>query len=132
MKVQVLLIGLSALLASSASWAENPNYPDTVAYQGSHSLTRAEVKEELAEARRQGLISQSDGDYPVEMPATGPGKTRAQVLQELKEAREQGLLNVADQDYPVIRHNGPGKTRAQVLNELEHARKQGLLKVMGH
>lgn len=132
MKVQVLLIGLSALLASSASWAEHPSYSDTVAYQGSHSLTRAQVKEELAEARRRGLISQSDGDYPVEVPATGPGKTRAQVLHELKEAREHGLLNVSDQDYPIIKHNGPGKTRAQVLKELEQARKQGLLKAVEH
>lgn len=123
MKAHTFVIGFAILAGSSMCWAQVPSQPQTT---GGKSLTREQVKAELEDARRKGLIQ--DGDtYSVEVPIAGAGKTRAQVLKELQEAQDQGLLNFHDGEYPVIRDTGPGKTRAEVLLELEQARRQGLL-----
>ncbi|HGN8662212.1 TPA: DUF4148 domain-containing protein [Pseudomonas aeruginosa] len=119
MKAQTALIGFVILASSSLCWAGSSNQAT-----GGQSLTRAQVKAELEEARRQGLIMEGDV-YPVATTTTGRSKTRAEVLQELQEAREQGLLYFHDGEYPVVRNTGQGKTRAEVLHELEQARQEG-------
>ncbi|MBN8717330.1 MAG: DUF4148 domain-containing protein [Burkholderiales bacterium] len=84
MKAQTALIGFVILASSSLCWAGSSNQTT-----GGQSLTREQVRAELEEARRQGLLMEGDV-YPVEIPKTGRSKTRAEVLQELQEAREQG------------------------------------------
>lgn len=56
-------------------------------------VSREQVREELAEARAQGLIAQNDYEYPA-FPdrATVPAKTRAQVYEELVRARQNGEM----------------------------------------
>ncbi|MGQ4842383.1 DUF4148 domain-containing protein [Klebsiella michiganensis] len=121
MKAQTALIGFVILASSSLCWAGSSNQTT-----GGQSLTREQVRAELEEARRQGLLMEGDV-YPVEIPKTGRSKTRAEVLQELQEAREQGLLYLHEGEYPgkFQRDTGPGKTRAEVLRKLEQARQDG-------
>lgn len=94
MKAQTALIGFVILASSSLCWAGSSNQA-----AGGQSLTREQVRAELEDARRQGLLMEGDV-YPVEMPTTGRSKTRAEVLQELQEAREQGLLYLHEGEYP--------------------------------
>jgi hypothetical protein len=58
-------------------------------------LTRAQVRQELVDARAQGLIPQNDYEYPVLNSlkrSNEPGKTRAQVYEELVRARQNGEM----------------------------------------
>jgi len=62
-------------------------------------LTRAQVREELVEARAKGLIPQNDYDYPAFNTmnnANVPGKTRAQVYDELVRARQNGEMKYSN------------------------------------
>ncbi|MFG0828927.1 DUF4148 domain-containing protein [Pseudomonas sp. CJQ_7] len=126
MKAHTLLVGFAVLAGSSICWAQASSQPQA---SGGQSLTRAQVIAELEDARRKGLIPEGDV-YPLEMPATGPGKTRVEVIQELQEAREQGVLDFHEGEYPVVRNTGPGKSRDEVLLELQKARQQGLPQTM--
>ncbi|AHB77639.1 MULTISPECIES: DUF4148 domain-containing protein [Pandoraea] len=56
-------------------------------------VSREKVREELAEARAQGLIPQNDYEYPAFADrASASTKTRAQVYEELIRARESGEM----------------------------------------
>ncbi|MDR3399796.1 MAG: DUF4148 domain-containing protein [Pandoraea sp.] len=58
-------------------------------------VTRAQARQELVDARAQGLIPQNDYDYPALKPleqSHTPGKTRAQVYEELVRARQNGEM----------------------------------------
>ncbi len=60
--------------------------------QTSH-VTREQVRQELADARAQGLIPQNDYDYPVlTAQNSAAAKTRAQVYEELVRARQNGEM----------------------------------------
>ncbi|SUU82115.1 DUF4148 domain-containing protein [Alcaligenes faecalis] len=122
MKLGLWTVACTVLIASSAAWAAD----GTAQVQGqSYSKSRAQVVQELEQAREQGLISVAAHGYP-KVPQ-GPAKTRAQVVQELQEAQQAGLLDFADDEYPVLPAGSVHKTRQQVVQELEQARKQGRL-----
>jgi hypothetical protein len=107
------------------------------------SLTREQVRTELAEARSQGTLPAigdlgrslreiSPGRYPAPQAAVGP--TRAQVIAQTEEARRNGDLLVGDtgltQRDITPRNYAPrfvaqGKTRAQVRAELAEAQRTG-------
>ncbi|AJP57292.1 hypothetical protein UC34_10305 [Pandoraea vervacti] len=95
----VMATGAGAALAQSASSRLSSDaYPDGSPYAWvaqTTPLTREQVRQELVEARTQGLIPQNDYDYPALKPlnnANEPGKTRAQVYDELVRARQQGEM----------------------------------------
>ncbi|PUY61087.1 DUF4148 domain-containing protein [Cronobacter sakazakii] len=73
---------------------EGDVYPVEIPKTG-RSKTRAEVLQELQEAREQGLLYLHEGEYPGKFQRdTGPGKTRAEVLRELEQARQDGTYVV--------------------------------------
>uniref|UniRef100_A0A1I7Y643 OmpA-like domain-containing protein n=1 Tax=Steinernema glaseri TaxID=37863 RepID=A0A1I7Y643_9BILA len=115
-------LACTALLASTSAWAVDGS---ASVQEQVYSKSRAQVVQELEQAREQGLISVAAHGYP-NVPR-GPVKTRAQVVQELQEAQQAGLLDFADDEYPVLPADGTHKTRQQVVQELEQARKQGRL-----
>ncbi|MCQ9617942.1 DUF4148 domain-containing protein [Paenalcaligenes niemegkensis] len=129
MKVRLWSIAIAAIIASSASWAGPLSVVTNATQQAERSKTRAEVLQELEQARNQGLLHFADHEYPV-IRTNGHRKTRAEVVHELEQARKQGLLDFADDEYPVTRIEGNSKTRSEVLQELEQARKQGLLDIV--
>lgn len=91
MKARILLVGFAILAGSSACWAQEASGHQAAG--GQRSLTRAEVLQELEEAREQGLLNAPDAEYPV-IKDTGPRKTRAEVLLELERARKEGTYTV--------------------------------------
>jgi Domain of unknown function (DUF4148) len=111
--------------------------------QSSMPKTRDEVRQELADALRDGTIPQGElGLTPRELypnkypkaPAVA-GRTRAEVLAELEAARRSGDL-LADGEsslklnelHPSLYPPRPvvvGKTRAQVVAELAQAQRSG-------
>ncbi len=85
-----LALALAALAAAPVMAAD----PDT-------PKTRAEVREELEEAKRMGEIPANDesglllrDEFPERYPpkATGPSLTREQVRKELEEAQRSGKM----------------------------------------
>ncbi|VVE56475.1 DUF4148 domain-containing protein [Pandoraea anhela] len=99
---------ISAVMAASAGSAfaqsriSSDAYPDGSPYAWvpqTSQLTRAQVREQLIEARAQGLIPQNDYDYPslnTLTDANVPGKTRAQVYDELVRARQNGEMKYSN------------------------------------
>ncbi|VVE90785.1 DUF4148 domain-containing protein [Pandoraea bronchicola] len=65
----------------------------------SSQVTREQVRQELADARAEGLIPQNDYEYPVLNSLTrsnAPGKPRAQVYDELVRARQSGEMKYSN------------------------------------
>lgn len=65
----------------------------------SSQVSREQVRQELADARAQGLIPQNDYDYPVLATMQhnqAPGKTRAQVYEDLVRARQNGEIKYSN------------------------------------
>lgn len=110
------------------------------------TLTRAQVKAEVEEARRTGqLLSGGEsqlrlnelfpGMYPLQ--PTQPGKSREQVKAELAEARRTGDLVVGESSLKenerlLRRYPAPGvagKSRAEVQEELALARRLGDIQI---
>lgn len=86
-----LALALVAALSAGSVMAADPDQPKT----------RAEVREELEEARRMGEIPANDDsglllrdEFPERYPpkATGPSLTREQVRKELEEAQRSGRM----------------------------------------
>ena len=129
----VMTLALTAL-AAGHTLAADPGMPKT----------RAEVRQELEEAKRTGDIPANDEsglklneEFPQRYPpkAKEPGLTREQVRQELKEAQRTGEIPANDESnmqlhelypsrYPQ-QDNGPRLTREEVRQELDRARKAG-------
>ncbi|VVE53846.1 DUF4148 domain-containing protein [Pandoraea terrigena] len=62
-------------------------------------VSREQVRQELADARAQGLIPQNDYEYPVLAAMQrnqAPGKTRAQVYEDLVRARQNGEMKYSN------------------------------------
>ncbi|MFJ2991686.1 DUF4148 domain-containing protein [Pandoraea sp. NPDC087047] len=93
---------ISAMMATAAGsvFAQSPlssdAYPDGSPFgwvPQTSQVTREQVRQELIDARAQGLIPQNDYDYPALATfkqANTPRKTRAQVYEELVRARQNG------------------------------------------
>jgi hypothetical protein len=117
-------IALAMMATSAASvFAQTP---------AAQPVTRAEVKQELDDARKAGELNQNmSHNLGENAAATGPGKSRAQVKAELTDAENKGQLNHSAHDYPAgvtKPATTKGKTRAQVQEELAKAKKDGTFK----
>jgi hypothetical protein len=91
MKTKSLLAGVLAVFAAGAYAndqfnGEAYNFPPTTS---ASTMTRAEVKADVAKAQAAGQISYGDAGYKV--PAAVSTKTRAEVLADLQIWRESGL-----------------------------------------
>nr|WP_283162332.1 DUF4148 domain-containing protein [Bordetella genomosp. 7] len=87
--------------------------------------TRAQVRDELAAAKRAGEVSFGELDYPPPVAPAGSHKTRSEVRAELAQARASGELSFGELDYPPEPPVAAGKTRAQVRAELAAAKEAG-------
>ena len=95
------LIAIASLSAASAFAGDN-DYPGVQTNTVSNT-TRAQVRAELLQARRQGvLIQQSDDSYPgfVAQAQDSSVKTRDEVRAELRNARQNGDSLRIDNNYP--------------------------------
>lgn len=104
MKRTSIAAALMLLAAVYATAQAQPNgetpapgelYPSLPAVAGK---TRSEVLAELAQAARDGELTQSGelGQVPHLLASAGPGKTRAEVEAELAEAKREGDIMVGD------------------------------------
>ncbi|WDZ97019.1 DUF4148 domain-containing protein [Herbaspirillum sp. WKF16] len=118
MNTRHLLIALVLAAASSAVTAET--YAQTPA---AHGKTRAQVVDELKQARADGSMTVADSEYP-KLPPFVSSKSRSQVLDELKQARADGSLSISDGEYPKLPAFVSTKSRAQVLAELAEYQKR--------
>lgn len=129
-----IAVALAALTAGHAM-AADPVAPKT----------RAEVRQELENAKKMGEIPANDesglllrDEFPQRYPpkAAGPSLTREQVRSELQEAQRLGEIPANDESnmqlhelyparYPQPASGGPRLTREQVKQELDRARKAG-------
>ncbi|VVE36243.1 DUF4148 domain-containing protein [Pandoraea fibrosis] len=99
---------MSAVMATAAGTAFAQSARTSDAYpEGSQfawvtqtsQVTREQVRQELADARAQGLIPQNDYEYPVLnslSQSNAPGKTRAQMYEELVRARQNGEMKYSN------------------------------------
>ncbi len=130
----------SAMMLTLATLSGAP----TLAADSGMPKTRAEVRQELEEAKRTGDIPANDEsglklneEFPQRYPpkAKGPSLTREQVRQELMEAQRTGEIPANDESnlqlhelypsrYPQ-QDNGPRLSREEVKRELDRARKAG-------
>lgn len=101
MKPVHTLLSVIALGVAGASFAGGGPYPPELPDAGP-ALTRAQVKAELQEALRLGLMPNGDGDYPKLAQHEGPTVSRAQVVAELHEALRLGLIPNGEADVPWI------------------------------
>jgi len=103
--------------------------------QTSMPKTRGEVRQELAQALRNGAIARGDQELPIASAPMADGRTRAEVRAEFEAARRSGDL-LADGESS-LRQNElhpsmfpqrtvvASKTRAQVRAELAEAQRNG-------
>jgi photosystem II stability/assembly factor-like uncharacterized protein len=65
-------------------------------------VTRAQVQQELAQARANGELVSGEEGYAATIFAASGDKSRAQVQKELAAARAQGLTDSAELAYPPV------------------------------
>lgn len=111
----------AALLATAATAQADELYTPNVA--PSAGLTRAQVHQQVLDARRAGELNHTDVDLPA--PASNAdafGRTRASVKAETLAARANGGLDHDDVDLPNVAKNSV-LTRQQVRDDAVAARK---------
>lgn len=107
------------------------------AYAQTAPLTRAQVVQELVEARANGTLPRPGAWYdepaPVHWNSDATPTSRSAVIKELERARAAGELNNPGQGYsqPITTSDAPGLTRAEVVAELARARAAGELRNVG-
>lgn len=84
---------------SSAAFANDSDYPGVQASTTASTVTRAQIRVEYLEAKREGTLLQDDHSYPVAV-ADDSDKSRAEVKQELAEAQRDGYTPRIDNSYP--------------------------------
>lgn len=88
------------------------------------SLTRAQVVEQLQQARAQGLLSEGESGYPVQQPVAS-NVSRNAVLADLALARANGQLNANEaQPYPAEAGASSQASRSVVLAQLSAFQEQ--------
>jgi hypothetical protein len=110
MNTRHLLLAAVLIAGTASSYAQN------IGEAPSPGKTRAQVIQELVDAKASGELNYSDVDYP-KLPAFKSTKTRAQVIEETKQAKAQGLLDYNDADYPRQREFKSELTRQEVMAE---------------
>jgi Domain of unknown function (DUF4148) len=97
----------AAGLLSVGSFAQTGDMNSASAYgQSTSTVTRDQVKAELAQAKRDGTLSNfanNDAAYPPAPVANaGSGKTRAEVKAELSAAGPRAPQYLVEQNYPFV------------------------------
>jgi Domain of unknown function (DUF4148) len=123
-----LITAVAAISAAGASVAQPVSAPPF----GTHAaaLTREQVRQELFEARRLGLVSQNEADedrwWRTSHRST---RTRAEVRDEFLQAQRQGLVprNKAEEQRLWQARTPSVLSREQVAAEAVEARRLGLL-----
>ena len=106
----------AALLGAATVTAQAGELYSPVQYQDpASSLTRAQVKQSVLQARKAGELNHDDVDQPDEQSVPF-GKTRAQVKSETLAARSTGGLDHNDVDLPNVA-KGSVLTRQEVRAE---------------
>ena len=96
---------LAALLGTAAVTAQAGELYTPGQYQDPAStLTRAQVKQSVLQARKAGELDHNDVDLPDDQTAAF-GNTRAQVRRETLAARPTGGLDHNDVDLPSVSRN---------------------------
>jgi len=93
------LIAIASLSAASAFASGDSEYPGVQTNTAS-TMTRAQVRAELMQAKRQGTLIQSDENYPGVVAQDNSVKTREEVKAELNNALQHGLSLRIDNSYP--------------------------------
>ena len=119
-KTSSLLLAAVLGTAAFAVQADELYTPNPVQGQTS-TLTRAQVKQSVLQARKAGELDHNDVDQPQEQ-AVPFGKTRTQVKAETLAARKTGGLDHNDVDLPNLA-KGSVLTRQEVRAEAIAARK---------
>jgi len=89
-----------AALASANSFAQDSNYPGNEVSAAS-TLSRADVRAELAQSPRTSYQVNSDSGYPgTDAAPVASTKTRAEVRAELEQAQHEGYKLSIDNSYP--------------------------------
>ncbi len=110
------LLGAAAVTAQAGELYSPNQYRDPTS-----TLSRAQVRQSVLQARRAGELDHNDVDQPDEQ--TVPfGKTRGQVKSEVLAARSTGGLDHDDVDLPNVA-TGSVLTRQQVRAEAVASRK---------
>ncbi|MBO9354524.1 DUF4148 domain-containing protein [Bordetella petrii] len=109
MKSLATALFVSMGLLSAGAYAASPNIePNNVPFQGvygqvdANAPTRAQVQDELAQAKAAGLVTFGELDYPPVQASSAAGKTRAQVQAELAEAKANGQYTFGELEYPPV------------------------------
>ena len=121
---QVVFTSVLALVAAGAMADDSARSPASTT---SH-LTRAEVRNDVLQARRAGHMPPAGEAYQGTEVSTGTPLSRAEVKAELSAARRAGELMAAGDAYPKQSSDYPGTstlTRAEVKAEVVAARKAG-------
>lgn len=92
------LIAIASLSTASA-FANDSDYPGVQTNTVS-TTTRAQVRAELMQAKRQGSLNQNDSAYPGVVAQDNSVKTREEVKAELNNALQHGLSLRIDNSYP--------------------------------
>ena len=93
----ILVVSTQTARAEDPFFTSESGYPPAANTQGS-TVTRAQVKAELAKARAAGLIGNSESDYPPAVNTQGSTVTRAQVKAELAKARAADRITTSESD----------------------------------
>ncbi|AZY52573.1 DUF4148 domain-containing protein [Bordetella avium] len=105
MKTLSTAVLMSLTLLTAAAQASQNIEPNNIPYQGvygqqdSQAKTRAQVAQELAQAKADGQYTTGELDYPPAL-AIQSGKSRAEVAQELAQAKAKGEYTFGELDYP--------------------------------
>jgi predicted RNase H-like HicB family nuclease len=100
MKATYAVLSVFAMSVAGSVYAGGGPYPEPYMVQGESVKTRAEVRAELREAQRLGLVS--TGEEGIRFAASeGSDKSRAEVAAELEEAQRLGLLTIGEEPFKV-------------------------------
>ena len=106
MKTLAATVLATMTLLSAGAHAASPNIePNNVPFQGVYGqqddgLTRAQVVQELAQAKAAGLVTSGELNYPPVQAHADAGKSVAQVHAELAAAKADGQYTFGTLDYP--------------------------------
>lgn len=109
MKTVATAVLTSMTLLSAGAFAASPNIePNNVPFQGvyghveAETPSRAQVVQDLAQAKAAGLVTSGEQDYPPVQAHSDAGKTREQVRQELAQAKAAGQYSFGELAHPPV------------------------------
>ena len=111
--IAATVIGLASASAFAVSLDDGLTYPNATNLQS--NMTRAQVRQELMQAKAAGLVNDG-GAYPPPMSQSSD-RTFAQVRAQLDAYKARGLA-FNDATYPVPSHNLPNKQAQRELASL--------------